>query len=66
MEIFLYNGMTFEEVQQKINLINLHEVDKKIYLQNVKEYIKLKDTNINYKECILNSNFNIINNFLKN
>ena len=46
MELFLYNGMTFEEVQQKINLINLHEVDKKIYLQNVKEYIKLKDTNI--------------------
>ena len=55
----MYNGKTYEQVENNLPT-NMHKVDKRIYLQNVKEFIKLGSSNQGYKECILNSNFNII------
>ncbi len=59
----LYNGMTLQQIENNLPK-NIHHIDKQIYLSNVKEYIKLGNTNKRYKECILNSNFEIIKRYL--
>ena len=59
----LYNGMNLQQIENNLPK-NIHPIDRQIYLSNVKEYIKLGDTNKGYKECILNSNFEIIKRYL--
>ena len=46
--------------------INMHPVDKDRYFKNVTEFIKLGNTNKGYKECILNTNFEIIKQYINN
>jgi hypothetical protein len=59
-----YNGQTYQQIESNLP-INIHEVDKRRYLDNVKEFIKLGDTNKGYKKCILNTNFNIIKQYIE-
>jgi hypothetical protein len=59
-----YNGQTYQQIESNLPT-NIHEVDKRIYLDNVKEFIKLGDTNKGYKECIINTNFNIIKQYIE-
>jgi glutaredoxin-related protein len=59
-----YNGQTYQQIESNLPT-NIHEVDKRRYLDNVKEFIKLGDTNKGYKECILNTNFNIIKQYIE-
>ena len=59
-----YNGQTYQQIESNLPT-NIHEVDKSRYLDNVKEFIKLGDTNKGYKECILNTNFNIIKQYIE-
>ena len=54
----MYNGKTFEQIESNLPA-NMHEVDRKIYLDNVKDYISQGNTNSGYKECILNTNFSV-------
>ena len=62
-----YNGYTLEEIQKNLpkNMIELH---KKIYLDNCKQVIKnqLSGYNLDYKETIKNTNFNLITFYLIN
>lgn len=59
----MYNGKTFEQIESNLPA-NMHEVDRKIYLDNVKDYISQGNTNSGYKECILNTNFRIIEKYI--
>jgi hypothetical protein len=59
----LYNGRTFEEVKNNLPK-NIHPVDKDRYLKNVIEFMKLGNSNKGYKECILNTNFEIIKQYI--
>jgi hypothetical protein len=59
-----YNGQTYQQIESNLPT-NIHEVDKRRYLDNVKEFIKLGNTNKGYKECILNTNFNIIKQYIE-
>lgn len=59
----MYNNMTFEEVKNNLP-VNIHPVDKDRYLSNVKQFIKLGNTNKGFKECILNTNFEIIKQYI--
>lgn len=61
----MYNGKTIEQIESNLP-INMHPVDKERYLKNVTEYIKLGNTNKGYKECILNTNFEIIKQYINN
>ena len=59
-----YKGQTYQQIESNLPT-NIHEVDKRRYLDNVKEFIKLGNTNKGYKECILNTNFNIIKQYIE-
>jgi hypothetical protein len=59
----MYNGKTYEQIENNLPK-NMNHTDKERYLKNVKEYIKLKDSNKGYKECILNTNNEIIKNYI--
>jgi len=59
-----YNGLTYEQIKNNLPT-NITKPDKELYLKNVKQYIKLKDTNKEYKECILYTNHNIIKKYIE-
>ena len=60
----MYNGKTYAEIESNLPF-NMHTADKERYLINVKEFIKLGNSNKGYKECILNTNYNIIKQYIE-
>ena len=60
----MYNGKTYAEIESNLP-IDMHTADKERYLINVKEFIKLGNSNKGYKECILNTNNNIIKQYIE-
>jgi hypothetical protein len=59
----MYNGKIYEQIENNLPK-NMHHTDKERYLKNVKEYIKLGNSNQGYKECILNTNHEIIKHYI--
>lgn len=61
----LYNGKTIEAIES--NLEGWHEVDKKRYMQNVKDciQIQLSGVNLSYTECLKYSNFLISKQYIE-
>ena len=61
----LYNGLTLEKIKNNFpsNMIEAHKVQ---YLQNCKQVINNQQSgfNLDFNECLKNSNFNIINFYL--
>jgi len=60
----MYNNLTFEEVENNMPT-NMHPVERDLYLKNVKQFIKLGDTNKGFKECILNFNTYLIKPYIE-
>ena len=60
----MYNGKTYAEIESNLPA-DMHTADKERYLINVKEFIKLGNSNKGYKECILNTNNNIIKQYIE-
>ena len=63
----MYNGRTLAEIENNFPL-NMPEIHREIYLENCREVIKIENSgfNLNYIECVKNTNFNLINFYLNN